>query len=82
MSIIVEISFQQTPSINRTAFSRSFKEWKYSQYELQKLQGKDWMQCPPCFETQHSVHADGNSKLKRLIKSGWLVAFRDMSSTV
>ena len=65
-----EISFEQASSINRSAFGRSFKEWKYCQFELQMLQGKDWMECPPCFESQHSVHADGNSKLKRLINSG------------
>ena len=29
---------------------------------------KNWMVCPPCHENQHSVHVDGNSKLKRFRK--------------
>ena len=28
------------------------------------------MECPPCHDKQHSVHADGNCKLKRLANSG------------
>ena len=57
-------------SINRSTFARAFKEWKYCSYELDSMQMKNWMVCPPCHITQHSVHVDGNSKLKRFQRAG------------
>ena len=69
------MTFPQVSSINKSTFAKAFKEWKYCEYELDMLQMKNWMKCPPCHETQHSVHVDGNSKLKRLKKSGRLALF-------
>ena len=34
------------------------------------MQMKNWMVCPPCHDSQHSVHVDGNSKLKRFQRAG------------
>ena len=68
------MTFPQVSSINKSTFAKAFKEWKYCEYELDMLQMKNWMKCPPCHETQHSVHVDGNSKLKRL-KKEWKVGF-------
>lgn len=53
------------PTINATAFNISFKEWKFCQFELDKLRCLDWMECPACSDCQHSVHVDGNMKLYR-----------------
>lgn len=46
-------------------FSMSFKEWNFWLYERDKVQHKDWLECPACSETQHSCHVDGNAKLYR-----------------
>ena len=62
-------------STNRSTFAKAVKEWKDCEHELDMLQMKNWMKCPPCHETQHSVHVDENSKLKRLNKSGRLALF-------
>ncbi|KAK3745571.1 hypothetical protein QZH41_009877, partial [Actinostola sp. cb2023] len=56
--------------INSTAFTRSFKEWKFCQHELNLLSYQDWMKCPPCSISQHSCHVDGNMKLYRYKSSG------------
>ena len=56
--VFKKILFQQAPTINHTTFSRSFKEWKFLQYELDCLQGLDWMKCPSCSIFQHSCHVN------------------------
>ena len=51
------------------------KEWKFLQYELDCLQGLDWMKCPSCSISisQHSCHVDGNMKLYRFNTPGRFV---------
>ena len=56
--------------VNTTSFNRAFKEWKFCKFELEKLAGKNWMECPPCSIHQHSGHVDGNSKLYRFMSAG------------
>ncbi|CAB3998115.1 Hypothetical predicted protein [Paramuricea clavata] len=51
--------------INDKAFSASFREWKYLQFEVDGMREVNWMECPCCTEHQHSVHVDGNMKLRR-----------------
>ncbi|CAH3160482.1 unnamed protein product [Porites evermanni] len=58
------------PTISHATFSRSFKEWKFCQFELEGLQGLDWVKCPTCSIFQHSCHVDGNMKLYRYKSSG------------
>jgi len=71
VGFIVElVSVLQEPTINHSTFSRSFKEWKFCQYELCRLQGMDWFRCPTCSISQHSCHVDGNMKLYRYQSSG------------
>ena len=60
----------QVPTINATAFGVSFKEWKFCQFELDKLRHINWMKCPACDDHQHSVHMDGNMKLYRFKSAG------------
>lgn len=62
--------FWQSATINPTTFSRSFKEWKFCQHEIQQLEGMNWMKCPICSVSQHSCHVDGNMKLYRYHSSG------------
>ena len=62
--------FFQIGTINISTFSRSFKEWKFCNFELDQLQMKDWMKCPPCTIQQHSAHVDGNMKLYRFKTAG------------
>ena len=56
------------PTINATTFAKSYAEWKYCQYEKEKIQCTPHLDCPACFSTQHSVHVDGNKKLYRFNK--------------
>ena len=60
----------QVATVNATAFRVSFKEWKYCQFELDKLRCIDWMECPSCSQHQRSVHVDGNMKLYRFKSAG------------
>ena len=62
--------YLQPGPINVSTFSRSFREWKYCQHEIDMLMHKDWMVCPPCHLDQHSVHIDGNMKLYRYNSAG------------
>ena len=57
-------------TINAVTFGTAFKEWKFFQYELDKLRFIDWMTCPVCDIAQHSVHVDGNMKLYRFKSAG------------
>ena len=50
-------------TINSKTFGSSFREWKFYQFELNKLRQINWMDCPSCEQKQHSVHIDGNMKL-------------------
>ncbi|KAJ7394202.1 hypothetical protein OS493_000004 [Desmophyllum pertusum] len=52
-----ENGFKQSIGINHQSFnvSRSFKEWKFCQFELDNLQGQNWMKCPTCSVFQHSA---------------------------
>ena len=68
--IVLLVSVLQEPTINPSTFRRSFKEWKFCQYELSQLQGMDWSKCPTCSIRQHSCHVDGNMKLYRYQASG------------
>lgn len=70
INLVVVLSLQSS-TINSTTFSRSFREWKFCQHELVKLQRLDWMKCPPCTVDQHSCHVDGNMKLYRYKSPGW-----------
>ena len=54
--------FRQSATINPTTFSCPFKEWKFCQYEVNPLEGMDWMKCP-CSINQHSCYVDGNMEL-------------------
>lgn len=69
------IYFLQAPTINHSTFSRSFKEWKFCQFEVDHLQGHNWMKCPTCSIFQHSCHVDGNMKLYRYCSSGGYALF-------
>ena len=60
----------QVATVNATAFRVSFKEWKYCQFELDKLWCIDWMECPSCSQHQHSIHGDGNMKLYHFKSAG------------
>lgn len=60
----------RAPTINHSTFSRSFKEWKFCQFEVDHLQGHNWMKCPTCSIFQHSCHVDGNMKLYLYCSSG------------
>jgi len=51
--------------INHQNFKMAFKEWCYWKYEKDKIQGLDWLECPPCTIHQHGSHVDGNCKLYR-----------------
>ncbi|XP_066918229.1 uncharacterized protein, partial [Clytia hemisphaerica] len=51
--------------ITPTIFSTSFKEWCFCQHQIERIQKKNWMQCPSCTFDQHSCHVDGNCKLYR-----------------
>lgn len=57
-------------TINSNSFSCAFKEWKYCQYKVNILRHMDWMKCPACEDSQHSVHVDGNMKLYRFKSAG------------
>ncbi|XP_048582765.1 uncharacterized protein LOC125561919 isoform X1 [Nematostella vectensis] len=57
-------------TINFSTFSRSFKEWKFCCYEIDQLAERNWMECPPCSQGQHSAHVDGNMKLYRFSAAG------------
>ena len=70
---VYKLLSQQAPTINHTTFSRSFKEWKFLQFELDCLQGLDWMKCPSWSISQHSCYVDGNMKLYRFKTSGRFV---------
>ena len=60
----------QVGIINSTAFKNSFKEWKFCEYEIDKIRNLDYMQCPACHNKQHSTHVDGNMKLYRFKSAG------------
>ena len=53
----------QSATINPTTFNCPLKEWKFSQFEVNLLEGMDWMKCPSCSINRHSCHVDGNMKL-------------------
>ncbi|XP_065054888.1 uncharacterized protein LOC135683533 isoform X3 [Rhopilema esculentum] len=55
--------------IQKDAFSKAFKEFKYLQYELCRIKEFDSFQCPPCHISQHAAIFDGNMKTYRY-KSG------------
>ena len=56
-------------------FSRVFKEWKFSSFEVDKLCMNSWFDCPSCHDQQHSCHVDGNNKLYRYKTSGRYPSF-------
>ena len=43
-------------TINSKTFGTSFREWKFCQFELNRLRQINWMECPACEHQQHSVH--------------------------
>ncbi|XP_028390710.1 uncharacterized protein LOC114515619 [Dendronephthya gigantea] len=55
----------RTGIINASTFRKAAAEWRYCQYEVDKLQGITYIDCPPCSMSQHSAHVDGNQKLYR-----------------
>lgn len=60
----------RTDVISCTLFTRTYREWKYGQHELEKLMKIPIFSCPACNGKQHSCHVDGNSKLYRYKTSG------------
>lgn len=66
-------------TINCKTFGTAFKEWKFCQYKLDEICLMDWMKCPPCEESQHSVHVDGNMKLYCFKSAGMLSGVADGS---
>ena len=72
---ILFICALQVATINPTIFGIALKEWKFFQSELDKLRHIDWMECPCCNVSQHSVHVDGNMKLYRFKSTGTWVVF-------
>eukprot|EP00795_Rhopilema_esculentum_P017827 gene17827-9517_t len=57
-------------TINKTAFSKCFKEWKYCSMQFEEMQMKSLFECPSCSVEQHASHVDGNCKLYRYKGSG------------
>ncbi|XP_043246029.1 uncharacterized protein LOC122393759 isoform X2 [Amphibalanus amphitrite] len=49
---------------------KAFTEWTCVQFELQGLQGSDYMECEACGADPKCVHLDGNAKLYRYRSSG------------
>ena len=66
-SLFIHIKFA---TINICTFGRSFKEWKFYKFEMEALQQKIWMECPPSTISQYSGHVDGNMKLYRFRSAG------------
>ncbi|XP_057310545.1 uncharacterized protein LOC130648507 [Hydractinia symbiolongicarpus] len=60
----------RTDVISCTLFTRTFREWKYGQHELDKLTTVPIFSCPACDQHQQSCHVDGNNKLYRYKTSG------------
>ena len=58
----------QDPTINQVAFVKAFEEFRYCQFELERLGKCLLLDCPTCYGRQHSVHVDGNRKLYRFDK--------------
>ena len=58
----------QDPTINQVAFVKAFEEFRYCQFELERLGKCLLLDCPACYGRQHSVHVDGNRKLYRFDK--------------
>ncbi|XP_065901149.1 uncharacterized protein [Dysidea avara] len=58
----------RAPTINPVVFSKAFSEWKYCNFELKKMTKTPLLECPACYQGQHSVHIDGNRKLYRFSK--------------
>lgn len=61
---------QQISRIQKDAFSKAFKEFKYLQYELCRIREFDSFQCPPCHISQHAAIFDGNMKTYRYKSAG------------
>jgi hypothetical protein len=60
----IHISFHcQAGTINISTFRKAAAEWRYCQYEVDKLQEIRYIYCSPCSVSQHSAHLDGNQKL-------------------
>ena len=57
--------YLHVPVINAATFGMSFKEWKFCQFEIDRLRNINLMECPACEGCQQSVHVDGNMKLYR-----------------
>ncbi|XP_043232044.1 uncharacterized protein LOC122386681 isoform X3 [Amphibalanus amphitrite] len=49
---------------------KAFTEWTCIQFELQGLQGSDFMACEACGAEPRCVHLDGNAKVYRYRSSG------------
>ena len=62
--------YWQIPRIQKDAFSKAFKEFKYLQYELSKMREFDAFECPPCHVSQHAAIFDGNMKTYRYKSAG------------
>ncbi|XP_048581071.1 uncharacterized protein LOC116618759 isoform X3 [Nematostella vectensis] len=57
-------------TVNPQTFRTAFREWKYCQFEIDKIRQLDWMTCPACDDLPHSMHVDGNMKLYRFASAG------------
>ncbi|XP_048586080.1 uncharacterized protein LOC116618382 isoform X3 [Nematostella vectensis] len=57
-------------TVNSQTFRTAFREWKYCQFEIDKIRQLDWMTCPACDDLPHSMHVDGNMKLYRFASAG------------
>ena len=40
-------------------FTKAYSEWRYYQYEMNKLKKESIFDYPACYKEQHSVHIDG-----------------------
>ena len=49
---------------------KAFREWTCLKFELQGLQGFDYLECEACGSEPRCVHLDGNAKLYRYRSSG------------
>ncbi len=71
----------QQGTINKTAFAKCYKEWKFCQVEMENMQMKSLFECRSCSIEQYACHVDGNCKLYRYKGSGQYVLLFCLSRT-
>ena len=60
----------QSGTVDLLRLQKAFTEWTCLKFELQGLQGSDYMECEACGTEPRCIHLDGNAKLYRYRSSG------------